>query len=190
MPRLAVSRIGLWIAITVLHVLAACSGLVINPSLGDDSRVPGIPVIGLMAPDGGDPTFLFCAPGMKWNGSPTWAHDEKLIAFEANNGKFAEGQLHVIAVRGPFKGSVRCLGLGGAPTWSPNDEQLAFHIREGNSEDQKPGIWVMNSDGSRRKWLSEGERPKWSPDGNSLVFAGKFEGFAAVYQLDFTNDER
>jgi Tol biopolymer transport system component len=190
MPRLAVSRVDLWVAFAVLHVLAACSGQAINSAHGDDSMVPGIPVIGLMAPDGSDPTFLIGAPGMKWNGSPTWAHDEKLIAFEANDGKFANGQLHVIAVRGPFKGSVRYLGLGGAPTWSPNDEQLAFHVREGNSEDQKPGIWVMNSDGSRRKWLSEGERPKWSPDGNSLVFAGKFEGFAALYQLDFTNEER
>jgi len=190
MRRLPAFRIRLWVALAGLHVLATCGVPVMNPALADDSVVPGIPVIGLMAPDGGDPIFLVGAPGMKWNGSPTWAHDEKLIAFEANNGKFAEGQLHVIAVRGPFKGSVRSLGVGGAPTWSPNDEELAFHIREGNSENQKPGIWVMNSDGSRRKWLSEGERPKWSPSGNSLVFAGKFEGFAAVYQLDFTNDAR
>src|SRR5262245_9457863 len=182
MPRLAVSPICFFVAM--------CGGLMINPAFGDDSAVPGNPVIGLMAPDGSDPTFLVAAPAMKFNGSPTWAHDGKLIAFEANNGKMVDGQLYVIAVRGPFKGSVRSLGPGGAPTWSPNDDQFAFQVRAENSEEQKPGIWTMNSDGSRRGWLSEGERPKWSPDGNFLVFAGKFDGFAAVYEFNLTTQER
>ena len=115
MSRLVVSPIGF--CVETVFILAVCGGLMTNAALGDDSVVPGNPVIGLMAPDGSDPTFLVAAPGMKFNGSPTWAHDGKLIAFEANNGKFADGQLYVIAVRGPFKGSVRFLGPGGAPTW-------------------------------------------------------------------------
>lgn len=155
-----------------------------EPAVGEESIVPGIPVIGTMAPDGTEPNFLVAVPGKKWNGSPCWCHDNKLIAFEANDGDFAHGELFVFAVKGPFKGSLRSLGIGGAPSWSPDDERLAFHVREGNAESRLPGVWVMNSDGSRREWLSAGERPKWSPDGKSILFAAKLDGFPSVYRFD------
>ena len=156
-------------------------------AVGDEPLRLGTPVIGTMAPDGSEPSFLVAVPGMKWNGSPCWCHDNKLIAFEANDGDFAHGRLYVYAVSGPFKGSLRDLGIGGAPSWSPDDEKIAFHVREGNSESCQPGIWIMNSDGSNRQWCSAGERPKWSPDGKSLVFAARLNDSPSVYRFDLAS---
>ena len=48
----------------------------------------------------------------------------------------------------------------------------------------------MNADGKNREWISEGERPRWSQDGEKLVFAAAFEGFSSLYLYDPVSLER
>jgi Tol biopolymer transport system component len=54
--------------------------------------------------------------------------------------------------------------------WSPNRRRIAF---AGGGIARKPGIWVMNADGSRQRRLTtqpgDGD-PTWSPDGRRIAF--------------------
>lgn len=69
----------------------------------------------------------------------------------------------------------------GSPAWSPNGKQIAFRRASGPIIDdliEELGIYVMNSDGSNVRQITQKERPalgedtdpQWSPDGRKLVF--------------------
>jgi len=52
------------------------------------------------------------------------------------------------------------------PAWSPSGEQLAFvSIRN-----QKPEIWIVDSNGKNERFITSGLLPAWSPDGRKLAF--------------------
>jgi Tol biopolymer transport system component len=76
------------------------------------------------------------------------------------------------------------LGSGAAPCWSPDDQQIAFFQEPKNRAGARPGVWIMNADGSSREWLSEGIRPSWSPASDALAFPSKHEGFESIYVYD------
>src|SRR5258708_1954281 len=99
-----------------------------------------------MDPDGANPQFLVAAPDMGWNGSPTWAHDGKIVAFDANRGGFSLAHLYIYAVRGPFTGTLKDMGVGNSPCWSPDDSHMACFVYSGNREGVKGGIWIINVD--------------------------------------------
>jgi TolB protein len=50
-----------------------------------------------------------------------------------------------------------------SPSWSPDGAWIAWHTNN--------GIWVMRSDGSDQRHLTEGETPSWSPDSQRIVFS-------------------
>ena len=62
------------------------------------------------------------------------------------------------------------LGPGARPTFSPDDTRIAFLIHEGAAKGVEPGIWVMQADGSERRFASElFGMPLWSPDGRQFL---------------------
>lgn len=118
-------------------------------------------------------------------GSPGWAHDGKRLAFDVTP-DFSKRHIHVQAL-GEVTSSD--LGPGSTPCFSPDDSQILFFLPK-PSGSLKRGIWVMNADGSGREWLSNGERPRWSPDGEKIVYTSNDGGFASIYIFDTLTLER
>jgi Tol biopolymer transport system component len=116
-------------------------------------------------------------------GSPAWSHDGKKLVYDggATELDFSGSRIFVHAL-----GDEKALdvGPGNCPSLSPDDLQIAFFVPTYSSSGAKPGVWVMNADGKNREWISDGERPRWSPDGDKLVFTSSHEGFPSVYVYD------
>ena len=79
-----------------------------------------------------------------------------------------ESEVYTINVDGSGeKGLTDSPGLDAFPAWSPDGEKIAYvtGVIDGNET-----IHVMNTDGSGRKRLAEGNWPSWSPDGERIVY--------------------
>lgn len=114
-----------------------------------------------------------------WLGSPAWSNDGKRLLYGGLPPvDFSRIRLYVEEIGGD---KAVDLGTGNAPCWSPDDSQIAFDQPARNAFGERPGVWVMNADGTGREWLSEGRRPRWSPDGEKIVFASDHEGFESLY---------
>ncbi|HEY2841470.1 MAG TPA: hypothetical protein VGJ26_20090 [Pirellulales bacterium] len=139
----------------------------------------------LMNADGSEVRSFVKVEGMVWHGSPAWSADGEQIAFDASPevGGGPQSHLFTATVKDPKK-TLTDLGPGNGPSWSVDGKTLAFFRHDKNPDEAKPGVWTMNADGSDRKWLSEGVRPRWSPDGSKLVFASKHEGMWSLYVIE------
>ncbi|MDZ4817622.1 MAG: hypothetical protein SGJ20_01475 [Planctomycetota bacterium] len=139
---------------------------------------PGFRAIYSMNPDGSDVQYLASAPGMITSADPQVSSDGTMLALNAfpRLDAVEASRLFVYALSGPFKGSIRDLGYGNTPAWSPDDKQLTYSVNHGSPIGAKAGVWVMNSDGSDRRWLAHGYFPRWSPDGKTLIIHGYEEG--------------
>lgn len=121
-------------------------------------------------------------------GSPGWSHDGKRLAFDVIPATLDLSQSH-IRIQTLGESTSVDVGPGNTPCFSPDDSQMLFFVPVDRGP-QKKGVWVMNADGSGREWLTEGERPRWSPDGDKFVYTRSDEGFASVYIFDTLTLER
>ncbi len=58
------------------------------------------------------------------------------------------------------------------PEISPDGKQIVY-VRgwiDRVNDQHKSGIWIMNADGSRNRFLLEGSSPIWSPDGTRIAY--------------------
>jgi Tol biopolymer transport system component len=152
--------------------LERIESLAATASHADRHSEPGYRALYTIHP--GEPTaqFLFAAPGMISTATPEWSHCGKFLAFDAVEeiDHLRGSRIGVLAVEGPFKGKMTLLGYGNVPTWSPDDRQIAFLLNSGTPLQVQQGIWVMNADGTSRRWLCSGSYPHWSPDGETILF--------------------
>jgi len=120
-------------------------------------------------------------------GSPVWLHDGKRIAYDGGRQGFDASHIfvHTLGEEKP-----QDIGPGNTPSFSPDDQQIAFLMVQNNTSGARPGIWVMNADGKSREWICEGARPRWSPDGEKLVFSSGHEGFPSLYVYDTVSLEQ
>jgi Tol biopolymer transport system component len=65
-------------------------------------------------------------------------------------------------------------------SWSPDGGRIAF---EHNDESDRPGIFVMNADGTNAQRLTNGESPSWS-DGLALAFTSNRDGNSEIYVMN------
>ena len=88
-----------------------------------------------------------------------------------------------------FSDILACKRLS-APSLSPDGKQLAFAVTTMNEEENKghTEIFVMNSDGSGLKQLTDNEKssklPKWSPKGDKLAFISLTSGTGQIWMFD------
>ncbi len=143
-----------------------------DPLLADRRGEEGYRALYTINRDGTDVELLVAAPGMISTATPEWSHDGKMIACDAvpTVDAVTESRVFVYAVDGPFRGTAKELGYGNVPSWSPDDRRIAFMLNDTNPVNAQGGIWIMNADGSDRKWLCKGWYPRWSPDGKEICF--------------------
>jgi Tol biopolymer transport system component len=121
--------------------------------------------------DGTQARYLTAAPGMIANVDPQWSHDGTMIAYCAMPAVDTplQARIFIYAMSGPFKGRIRDFGFGNTPAWSPDDKQIAYMINPGNPIGAQSGAWIMDADGSNRRWICDGFFPRFSPDGQALL---------------------
>lgn len=98
--------------------------------------------------------------------TPTFTKDGEYIVFESGN------QLWKVKKDGTG-GKVRIPGAGMRTDSSPHvssKDKLVFNSTIGTMSSYKEVIWISNLDGGELTQLREGTKPRWSPDGNEIVF--------------------
>jgi dipeptidyl aminopeptidase/acylaminoacyl peptidase len=167
-----------------IHLRWALVCLVVCIAVGQRAvgQAPAFPRIFAANKDGTKVELLVDLPNMQWHGQADWSPDGKLIVVDATPQfrNFVLSRICVHAIGGPFKGTTKDLGCGNVPRWSPDGNQIAFHVRAGSPDGALPGIWVMNDDGTERKWISDGLNPRWLPDGRSLLFISQGADGSAI----------
>jgi dipeptidyl aminopeptidase/acylaminoacyl peptidase len=70
-----------------------------------------------------------------------------------------------------------------APQISPDGNQIVYTRRWADKVNDKyeSDVWIMNSDGSKNRFLLKGSSPQWSPDGKRLAYVA--QGLPAGSQL-------
>jgi hypothetical protein len=117
--------------------------------------------IWLIEPDGSNPRYLV-------NGSlPDWSPDGTRIALMRGF------NIYVLTLADSSLQQLTDDGGSAFPDWSPSGNGIAYDTTRG-----RIGIWIMDPDGSGKRWVCEGWTPDWSPDGSKLAFVGPGVGEA------------
>jgi Tol biopolymer transport system component len=66
-------------------------------------------------------------------------------------------------------GSGKVLAMGPLPVYSPDGSKIAYCEAGGaNASDE---IWIMDADGSNKRFVVSGHSPRFSPEGNALLYS-------------------
>ena len=154
MPRM-------FVCCTVWHCL-------VNPIFGDetvdvsDGTHWAIYTMGI---DGSNLRPLHPMPNVSGQGSPSWSHDGKMIAFDAwGENNDLKSNVFVVDVDG---NNLEKLGPGGMPAWS-NDDKIVSYQCYGS----KWGTWMRSVAKPKieKQIVARGLCAQWSPSGTSLAY--------------------
>lgn len=137
----------------------------------------------VMDADGSNMKRLTNTQGV-WDHSPTWSPGGTRIAFGRDYPRQRHpSEIWVMDTQGSHLRKFESV-IGSGPEWSPDGSQIAFHSnRDGNAE-----IYIMNSDGSNQRQLTDNNVddwwPSWSPDGDYIVFQSNRDGNYEIYKMN------
>ncbi len=192
--------------------LSACASTATTPVGGGSGRIAfssfreGESMVFIMNADGSELNALTDISARAKQ--PIWSPDGEQIAFVLSKEE-EDHNLDIYLMNKDGSNLVRLTDFDSIetdPTWSPDGTKIAFSSGQDTYTDITQGlvsvfnIFVMSSDGSSVERLTDIEAknmsPKWSPDGNKLVFQTDRDGNIEIYimnadgsgQLNLTND--
>lgn len=184
--------------ITTVVCAAACTASAAPPALasafpGENGRIVFTSTrdslyynIYSMRPDGSDVKALTRVKAK--DGNPSWSPDGSRIVFASN--RTGNSEIFIMNADGSQQRNLSrnytdCTGLtgmdevtcnakaeDGQPSFSADGSQIVFvSFRSGGL-----GLWIMDSDGSKPRQVSEGGvQPSWSPTGEWIAFSDGVE---------------
>jgi Tol biopolymer transport system component len=116
------------------------------------------------------------------NSDPAWSPDGSQIAYSSDSKVLLDLDVWVVNANGSGKTNLTPSTPGTQdrhPAWSPDGSRIAFV----SNRDGYPDIFVMNSDGSNARNLTNNHTwwdtsPAWSPDGSKIAFVSDRAGTA------------
>jgi len=118
--------------------------------------------------------------------SPVWSPKEDSIAFvsEREDSDFGDGEIFIVKSDGtsPINISQSPTSTERSPKWSPDGQRLAFE----SDRKSKPGIYIVQVDGTNLTFLAPGSTPSWSADGKQLAFEAVEEDLSQwdIYKIN------
>jgi Tol biopolymer transport system component len=69
-------------------------------------------------------------------------------------------------------------------TFPGGNGKIAFTGLDRPEPGSPPGVFVMNADGTGQSFLTQGQQPAWSPDGQKIAFASARDGNWEIYVMN------
>ncbi|MCH9031446.1 MAG: PD40 domain-containing protein [candidate division Zixibacteria bacterium] len=156
----------------------------------------GSPEVWVMDSDGGAQQRLtfttFDSTGFNWSLLPSWSSDGQRIVYASTES--GGSQIWIMDADGGAKiqitnGNGPDYPESNAPVWSRDGALIAFWS---GFEGQFGEVWVMDSNGSNKRKLTEtpdplsSDNPEWAPDGTALLFDSNRggPGTVAIWMMD------
>lgn len=140
-----------------------------------DRTLDGGGRIHLVGPRRGADRLVERRPG---GAAAVWSPAGQKLAYELRIGP-AETDLYVYTPATRTSRRLTHRGIAGGPAWSPDGSRIAWTANRAG----RLAIWVMSSDGSHKRLLTQGASdalPAWSPDGRRIAFVDVATGALEV----------
>lgn len=121
---------------------------------------------------------------------PDWSPDGKKIALVG----WGDVQIYTIKINGDSLTQLTFGGRNFFPDWSPYGGKIAYGRStdepDTSADSSSSGIWIMNADGTSKKYVVGGADPDWSPNGSQLAYIAYSRAGPQIFVSDTSGTNR